>query len=208
MNPSIMALSVVPCACNLAMRSLAGFEKLHSSLAQLCTVSVQPHLQPICEPTRRTSTPGFSAAVSARAAPRGYPTTAKTSKLLRNFRIFSSDPHHFGAGVLHFDFTRHQAHQRPADQDQTADPDPGYQREDVGLDNGSRAIVGHAAEVQIHILVQSRTHAHFRGTLAAAFIQALFRSERGEQIGAAPGLYCGAMPAIVAVIAFLQIDHF
>src|ERR1700722_20927866 len=114
MNPSIMALSVVPCACNLAMRSLAGFEKLHSSIAQVATVSVQPHLQPICEPTRRTSTPGFSAAVSARAAPERDAAMIKTARLLRNFRIFSSDPNHFGARVLHFDFAGHQADQGAA----------------------------------------------------------------------------------------------
>src|ERR1035438_5329548 len=62
-----MALSVSPAACNLAIFSLAGLEKLHSSMAQVATVSLQPHWQPIWAATRRTSTLGFSAAVWARA---------------------------------------------------------------------------------------------------------------------------------------------
>src|ERR1039458_5962869 len=62
-----MVLSVMPAACNLAIFSLAGFEKLHSNMAQVATVSLQPHWQPMWAPTRRTSTLGFSAAVSARA---------------------------------------------------------------------------------------------------------------------------------------------
>src|SRR5580658_10422830 len=176
----MMVWSVVPSACNLAMRSLAGFEKLHSNMAQVATVSVQPHLQPMCEPTRRTSTLGFSAAVSARAGPKEYPAMIKTAKLLRNFRSISRDPNHFGAGVLHLDFAGDQAHQRAANQYQPTDPDPGDQRENVGLDHGSHPIVGHAAEVQIYVFVQSRAHAHFRSTLAAGFIEALFRLERAE----------------------------
>jgi hypothetical protein len=62
-----MALSLNPTLAVLAIFSFAGFEKLHSSMAQVATVSLQPHWQPMCAPTRRTSTLGFSAAVSAKA---------------------------------------------------------------------------------------------------------------------------------------------
>src|ERR1039458_3536490 len=150
-----MVLSVMPAACNLAIFSLAGFEKLHSNMAQVATVSLQPHWQPMWAPTRRAGTLGFSAAVSGRA--RGQPVSTKTMRLLRNFRIFPSYPDHFGAGVLHLDFTWGQAPQRADDQDQTADPDPGDQRENVSLDHGADAVVGHAAEVEIQVRSEEHT---------------------------------------------------
>src|SRR5580692_4901466 len=124
----MMVLSAIPAACNLAIFSLAGLEKLHSSMAQVATVSVQPHWQPICAPTRRTSTLGFSAAVSAKARgseqtamasiaqtaeERGLtpaPAKARPPTSLGDFGIFGSDSDHFGAGVLHFDFAGDQAH--------------------------------------------------------------------------------------------------
>src|SRR5450755_142228 len=156
----MMALSVKPAACNFAIFSLAGFEKLHSSMAQVATVSLQPHWHPMWAPTRRTSTLGFSAAVSAKAMPSEQMAT--TSRLFRNFGIFPSDPDHFGAGILHLNFTGHEAHQRTSDQHQAADPDPGNQRENVGLDHSADAVVGHAAEIQIQIFVEPGTHTDFR----------------------------------------------
>src|SRR5690242_15535087 len=111
----------MPSACILAIRSLAGFEKLHSSIAQVATVSLHPHWHAMWEPTRRTSTLGFSAALLAQA----QAASASANRLLWNLSILSRNPHHFGAGVLHLHFAGHQAHQRAADQHQTADPDPG-----------------------------------------------------------------------------------
>src|SRR5580658_7350986 len=122
----MMVLSAKPPACSRAIFSLAGFEKLHSSMAQVATVSVQPHWQPMWAPTRRTSTLGFSAAVSAKA--RGAAIRIKTSKsgawrpradlevrptrtLFGDFRILPSYSDHFGAGVLHFDLAGNQADQ-------------------------------------------------------------------------------------------------
>ncbi len=58
----------MPTACICAMRSLAGFEKLHSSILHVATESLHPHWQASRAPTRRTSTLGFSEAVCARAA--------------------------------------------------------------------------------------------------------------------------------------------
>src|ERR1017187_5372664 len=100
-----MVLSVMPAACNLAIFSLAGFEKLHSNMAQVATVSLQPHWQPMWAPTRRTSPLGFSAAVCARA--RGAPGHTKAMEPFSEFPHIPSLPGPFGAGVLHLDFTWH-----------------------------------------------------------------------------------------------------
>src|ERR1022692_1721366 len=193
-----MALSVSPAACNLAIFSLAGLEKLHSSMAQVATVSLQPHWQPIWAATRRTSTLGFSAAVWARALGHAVRINSKNKsgswrtragvdarptnapRLLRNFCIFSCYPDHFGARVLHLDFAGDQAHQRTADEHQAADPDPGDQRENVSLDHGADAVVGHAAEVEIQVFVEAGAHAYFRSTLAAGFIETLLGLEGAE----------------------------
>src|SRR5271166_6534556 len=118
-----MALSDMLAACILAIFSLAGLEKLHSSMAQVATVSLQPHWQPICAPTRRTSTEGFSAAVSARARGQKDKARMKSRAGLRAPRrlracptlfwdvgIFSGNPDHFGAGVLHLDFAGDETH--------------------------------------------------------------------------------------------------
>src|ERR1700683_1781105 len=111
----MMVLSAKPAVCNRAIFSLAGFEKLHSSMAQVATVSLQPHWQPMCAPTRRTSTLGFSAAVSAKAtgakirrsksgAWRPHADLEVRPTLFRNFGISASYSDHFGAGVLHLNF--------------------------------------------------------------------------------------------------------
>src|SRR5579862_5270208 len=204
-----MALSFQPAACSLAIFSFAGFEKLHSSMAQVATVSLQPHWQPICAPTRRTSTLGFSAAVSANTRP-----AERTSRpdrkpaLFRDFGIFSRNPDYFRAGVLHFHFAGDQAHQCAADQDQATDPDPGDQREDISLNDRALAVIGHAAEIEIKVLVEPGTHTHFRRALTAGFVEALLGFQRAEQISAAVDQHAGAVPLVVVVLAFLQVRDF
>src|SRR5689334_10784783 len=106
-------------------------------------------------PTRRTSTFGFSAAVCASAAA----AMTSTIKLFFNRRMFLRITHDLRACVLHFDFAGDEADECSADQHQPADPDPGNQREDVGLDDGALVIVGHAAEIQIQILVGALANA-------------------------------------------------
>src|ERR1035441_3977645 len=113
--------SLMPMACIWAMRSLAGLEKWHSSMLQVATESLQPHWHWRREPTRRTSTLGFSLAVCASAAT----AMRRASRLLLNRCIGFGVSDHFGACVLHFDFARDEADQRAADQDESADPDPG-----------------------------------------------------------------------------------
>src|ERR1700744_679721 len=58
----------MPRACIFAIFSLAGLEKLHSSMLQLATESGHPHWHLRRAPTRRVSTLGFSAAVCAHAS--------------------------------------------------------------------------------------------------------------------------------------------
>src|SRR6266567_3877248 len=101
----------MPTDCICAIRSLAGFEKWHSSMLQVATESLHPHWHCRRAPTRRTSTLGFSLAVCASAAT----AMMRARKLLLNRRIFLGIPHHFRAGVLHFDFARHQANQGAED---------------------------------------------------------------------------------------------
>src|SRR5215467_4969137 len=155
-----------PTACIWAMRSLAGLEKWHSSMEQVATESLHPHWQASRAPTRRTSTFGFSDAVCAIAAA----ATTNARRLLFNRCMFLRNAHHFRAGVLHFDFARHQADQRSADQHQSADPDPAHQREYPALDHRALVIVAHAGEIQVEILVRPRAHADLAGSLAARFV--------------------------------------
>src|SRR5690348_6124157 len=107
-----------PCIC--AMRSLAGLEKWHSSMLQVATESLHPHWQASRDPTRRTSTLGFSDAVCARAAT----ANIASSKLLLKRCMFLRVAHHFRAGVLHLNLARNQAHKGAADQHQAPNPDP------------------------------------------------------------------------------------
>src|SRR5271157_4216043 len=131
----------MPTLCIWAMRSLAGLEKWHSNILQVATESLQPpHWHCRREPTRRTSTLGFSLAVWASAAT----AIMKTSRLLLNRCIFLGIPHYFRAGVLQFDLARHQADQRAEDHDQRADPDPRDQREHVRLNHRALIVVAHS----------------------------------------------------------------
>ena len=113
------------------MRSLAGFEKLHSSMLQLATESLQPHWHARRAPTRRISTLGFS---DGRLRPRQRRRQRKqdaSDQLALNRYMLLGYSNHFGAGVLHLDLARHQADQRAGDQHQAADPDPRDQREHI-----------------------------------------------------------------------------
>ena len=83
--------SLMPTACMRAMRSLAGLEKLHSSMLHVATESLQPHWHVSRLPTRRTSGLGFSAAVCARATAAGnsarQPALAGAALDLRSLAI-------------------------------------------------------------------------------------------------------------------------
>src|SRR5260370_23076448 len=153
--------SLMPRLCICAIRNLAGFEKLHSNILHVATESLQPHWHCRRAPTRRTSTLGFSLAVWASAAT----AIVKTSRLLLTRCILLGIPHHFRAGVLQFDFARHQADQRAEDHDQGADPDPRDQRKHVRLNHRALIVVAHAAEIQVEVFVGTHPYAHFTGTL-------------------------------------------
>src|SRR3954468_22087517 len=107
MNACTICSSLMPTLCICAIRSLAGLEKWHSNMLHVATESLQPHWHCRREPTRRTSTLGFSLAVWASAAA----AISKARRLLLNRCIFLGKPHDFGAGILHFDFARDQADQ-------------------------------------------------------------------------------------------------
>src|SRR4051794_15186518 len=131
MKPCTICSSDIATACCCAIRSLAGLEKWHSSIEHVATESLQPHWQAMRAPTRRTSTLGFSEAVCARAAA----AITSANRLFFNRRIFLRIAHDLGAGVLHFDLAGDEAKKRPADQHQSADPDPRHQRKDVSLNH-------------------------------------------------------------------------
>src|SRR5579871_1290793 len=104
------------------MRSLAGLDLSHSSMAQVATESLQPQVHANRAPTRRTSILGFSDAVWASAATASSPISS--NKLLSFFNgcMFFRIAHHFRAGVLHLDLARDQADKGAANQHQAADP--------------------------------------------------------------------------------------
>src|SRR5579864_5455037 len=106
--------SDMPTASMRAIFSLAGLEKLHSSMLQVATESLQPHWHCSRAPTRRTSLLGFSAAVWASPLRHAAAATTSASRLFLNRRMCLGDPHHFGAGVLHFHLSRDQTDQRAA----------------------------------------------------------------------------------------------
>src|ERR1039457_6977980 len=175
---SMICWSVMPMASMRAIFSLAGLEKPHSSMLQLATESLQPHWHCSRIPTRRTSSEGFSEAVWASAA-----TARMTSRrLFLKRRMRGDHAHHFGAGILHFDFAGDQADEGAADQHQAADPDPRYQRDDIGLNDGALVVVGHAAEVEIEILIGAHADAHFGSALLAGQVKALFGFELAEEV--------------------------
>src|SRR5690242_6194180 len=166
-------------------------------MLQVATESLHPHLQARCDPTRRTSTLGFSLAVWASAAA----TMTMARMLLFNRRMFPDRAHHLGAGVLHLDFARDQADQRAAKHDQSADPDPRYQREDVGLNDGALVVVAHPAEVQVEVFVQALADSDFAGGLPAGLIEALFGLEVSEILAVLGDAHAGAMELVDGVFA-------
>src|ERR1035441_9749272 len=192
MNACTIWSSLIPTACIWAIRNLAGFEKLHSSMLHVATESLQPHWHCSRAPTRRTSTLGFSLAVCASAAT----ATIRTSRLLLNRRIFPGIPHYCRAGVLQFDFTRHQADQRAEDHHQRADPDPRDQREHVRLYHRALVVVAHAAEIQVEVFVGPHPYAHFTGALLARRIKTLLRLQRAQHLAVLAHRHGGAVPGV------------
>src|SRR5579864_7673557 len=101
--------SDMPTASMRAIFSLAGLEKLHSSMLQVDTESLQPHWHCSRAPTRRTSLLGFSAAVWASPERDTATAATKARRLILNRYMFLRNSHHFGSRVLHLDRARNQA---------------------------------------------------------------------------------------------------
>src|ERR1039458_9925882 len=117
------------------------------------------------------------------------------------------DAHHLGTRVLHFNLTRHEADERATYQHQAAYPDPGYQRVDEGLNHGALAIVGHAAEIDIQILVGAHADGDFRSAFLARFEQALFGLQGAQRLAVFGNLEDAAIPHVVGVVALLEAGH-
>src|ERR1035438_6287474 len=204
MNACTIWSSLMPTLCICAMRSLAGLEKWHSNILHVATESLQPpHWHCRRAPTRRTSTLGFSLAVWASAAT----AIVKTSRLLLNRCIFLGISHHFRAGVLQFDFARHQAHQGAEDDRQGTDPDPRDEREYVGLNDGALIVVAHAAEIQVKVFIGPHPYADLAGALLARGIEALFRRQGAQQLAVHTDRHSGAVPGVIGLVALRQIHH-
>src|ERR1039458_3735726 len=226
---SMICRSVMPSASMRAIFSLAGLEKPHSSMLQLATESLQPHWHWRRLPSTARSSEGFSEAVwasdrtaSARAA--------KTSRSRRDhgelklaggsacptlvaWRLFlklcmrGDHAHHCGAGILHFDFAGDQADEGAADEHEAADPDPRYQREDVGLNDGAQVVVGHAAEVEVEVLIGAHADADFGSALLAGQVETLFRFELAEEFAVLRDVHGGAVPLVDGGVALLEVNH-
>src|SRR5579885_1786210 len=199
--------SVMPTACILAIFSLAGLEKLHSSMLQVATESLQPHWHCSRAPTRRTSLLGFSAAVCASPERDNATAAIKASRLILNRYMFLGNPHHFRAGILHLDLARNQADQRAADQHQAAHPDPGDQRKNVGLDDRPLVVIRHAREVQVQIFVRPLPDPDLRRALLARNIEAALGLQEPDLLPGFGHLNGSPVPGVIVVLALLQIDH-
>src|ERR1035438_6525899 len=191
----------MPRASMRAIFSLAGLEKPHSSMLQVATESLQPHWHCNRMPTRRTSSEGFSEAVWASAAM----VRMRSRRLFLKRRMRGHHAHHLGAGILHFDLAGDQADEGATDEHQAADPDPRNQREDISLNDGALVVVGHAAEVQVEILVEARADTDFGSALAAGQIEPLFGFELAEEVAVLGDIHGGAVPLVKGRFALLEI---
>src|ERR1051325_8009167 len=117
MNACTICPSDVPLDCICAIRSLAGFEKWHSSMEQVATESLHPHWQAIRAPTRRTSRLGFCEAVWARAVAtkKKHRQECLCHSLFLNRCMRLRNAHPSGASLLHLHLARDQAHESAAD---------------------------------------------------------------------------------------------
>src|SRR5450759_4254582 len=112
-------------------------------------------------PTRLTASVWSCEAVCARLVT----DSMSRNRLLSHRRIVLRLSRPLGASPRHPDFARHQTDEGPHDKHVEAHPDPGHQREDVSLDHRLGAVVGHAGEIQIEVLVEPPPDGYLRGPL-------------------------------------------
>src|SRR5665213_2308974 len=118
--------------------------------------SVQaPHWQLMCVPTRFTSSLSICDSVCASAAT----ARSKNRRLRFNGYILLADANHFRARIRPRYLTRNQTHERAANQDHAAHPDPGDQRKHISLQRGLVAVTRRIVDVKV--LVETGAQRHF-----------------------------------------------
>src|SRR5579859_6373543 len=149
MNSSAMPWSDIPACCIFQILVRAGLQKPHwpDDIIQLTSSEQLPHWHEMCRPARLTSSLMICDSVCARQRP----ATASNRRLVFHRCMLPRYTHHLRARVFAFHFAWHERHQRAEDQRKRADPDPGNQREDVGLNH--RAVAVHAGKIEIQVLV-------------------------------------------------------
>src|SRR5271166_5794181 len=98
--------------------------------------------------------------------------SASANRLFLNRRMFLRNSYDLRPGVRETHFIRDQADDGSEREHPESDPDPGHQREHVGLDDRALVVRREAGEVDVEVFVQPSSDRHFRSRLLAGFIQA------------------------------------
>src|SRR5580692_8633713 len=126
----------------------------------------------------RRSATRFTAGLSNSSADWANETAANnanTRKLFLNRRMFLCNSNHLRPGIRQANLIGDQAHDGAEREHPESDPNPGNQRENVSLDDGTLVVRREAGEVYVEILVQPSTNRHLRSRLLAGLIQAPLR---------------------------------
>src|SRR5579863_2946554 len=166
--------------------------------------SLHPHGQSNFSATRFTAGASRSSAFWAMAAL----ARTRARRLLFNNRMFLRHSYYLGAGVSQAHFARNQTNQGSAEEHPESDPDPGNQREYVGLKN-YRALsrARRTGEIEIQIFVEPAANRDLRARLLARFVEAMLGFHDAERVRSARDVHQQLLPHVVAVLAFERVAH-
>src|SRR5580704_1291890 len=166
------------------------------------TFSLQaPHWHEICVPTRLTSSLSICASVCAQITAVEAATNRKR-RLSFNRNIRFCNTYYFGARIRARHFARNQTHERPADQHHYPDPDPGDQREHIGLQRGFIAYAG--GVVNVEVFVQTRPERDFRRALLCDLIEPPGGFQNPERFAVFRNFEDGGVPLIIGCLALRE----
>src|SRR5580698_4390690 len=106
----------------------------------------------------------FTAGLSSSSADWAKQTPAKSAnktRLVLNGRMFLRHTDHLRARVRQFDFIGNQADDGAEREHPKSDPDPGNQRENVGLDDRAAIVGRKSCKFEVEVLVQASPDGYF-----------------------------------------------
>src|SRR4029078_11795277 len=160
-NRSRICWSLMPDFCMLTILALLV---LHTGQPGGITQAIfwlQPQLHFSFDAMRLICGESISVAVWATAAA----IMMAIRKLLFHLCMFPRDRYHFRARIYQTALAGDQADDGADQNSPISDPDPAHQREHVGLQHRALAVVGCAAQIQIHILLKAPRNRHVRSRL-------------------------------------------